>query len=87
MLGTQWQKSSRSSANGQCVQVKQVTPSWRKSSRSSGGRQCVEVADGADFVAVRDSKNPNGPVLTFTLPEWEAFIAGVKDNEFDVAAS
>jgi hypothetical protein len=57
---------------------------WRKSSFSSAeGQNCVEVAalpDGGR--AVRDSKNPGGPVLTFSPGEWNAFIRGVKDGEF-----
>ncbi len=57
---------------------------WRKSSRSGGQGNCVEVAvlgDGA--VAVRDSKDPSGAVLVFTPAEWDAFIGGAKDGEFD----
>ena len=57
---------------------------WRKSVRSSGNcDNCVEVAfvDGA--IAVRDSKNPTGPALVYTHDEWDAFIGGVKDGEFD----
>ena len=34
-------------------------------------------------IVMRDSKNPDGPVLYFTEAEWEAFIGGVKDGEFD----
>jgi len=57
---------------------------WRKSSRSGGnGGQCVEVAFLNDRrVALRDSKNPNGPVLAFTPDEFSAFISGVADGEF-----
>jgi len=60
--------------------------SWRKSSRSNGngGNNCVAVAflpGGA--TAVRDSKNPSGPALMFTQGEWDAFVGGVKDGEFD----
>ena len=58
---------------------------WRKSRRSSGGDNCVEVAFAADgSVGVRDSKDPTGPVLTFTPAEWEAFTGGVCDGEFDI---
>jgi hypothetical protein len=57
---------------------------WRTSSRSSGNGNCVEVAvlDGA--VAVRDSKDRRGPVLIFTSAEWDAFVAGAQDGEFDL---
>jgi hypothetical protein len=57
---------------------------WRKSSRSSGDGACVEVAETGDLIAVRDSKDPAGPNLVFTAPEWEAFTAGVRDGEFDL---
>jgi hypothetical protein len=57
---------------------------WRKSSRSHDNG-CVEVAFVEDQVALRDSKNPNGPVLVFTAREWAAFLSGVRDGEFDKA--
>ena len=59
---------------------------WRKSSYSSGnGGQCVEVAANLPgIIAVRDSKNPEGPALVFTPDEWAAFISGTKDGEFDL---
>jgi hypothetical protein len=57
---------------------------WRKSRRSGGGDNCVEVAIAGDgTVGVRDSKDPAGPVLEFTLAEWAAFTGGVQDGEFD----
>jgi hypothetical protein len=63
---------------------------WRKSSYSGGnGGTCVEVAvlpgskEGSDrVVAVRDSKNPDGPALVFTSDQWKAFTAGVNNGEF-----
>jgi hypothetical protein len=55
-----------------------------KSSRSAGNAQCVEAAALAGGgIAVRDSKDPDGPVLVFTAEEWSAFVAGVKGGEFD----
>lgn len=58
---------------------------WRKASQSSAqGSDCVEVAElGDGGRVVRHSQDPNGPRLRFTASEWEAFIAGVKDGEFD----
>ncbi|MGH3797038.1 MAG: DUF397 domain-containing protein [Pseudonocardiaceae bacterium] len=57
---------------------------WRKTSYSNGnGGCCVEVAglEGGSR-AVRDSKDPAGPVLTFTAQGWIAFTAGVRSGEF-----
>ena len=36
-------------------------------------------------ITIRDGKNPGGPKLVFTPAEWDAFVAGVKDGEFDLA--
>ena len=58
---------------------------WTKStfSNGNGGNNCVEVALLNTCVAVRDSKNPAGPPLTFSKAEWTAFLAGAKDGQFD----
>jgi hypothetical protein len=56
---------------------------WRKSSYSSDDGNCVEVADHGAHRAVRDSKDPTGPVLIFTATEWSSFTAGVQAGEFD----
>ncbi|MBT2226962.1 DUF397 domain-containing protein [Nonomuraea sp. NEAU-A123] len=56
---------------------------WRKSSRSSGnGGQCVEVAMNLPgVVAVRDSKDPNGPKLLFTPTDWKTFVNSLKAGD------
>jgi Domain of unknown function (DUF397) len=61
------------------------TAAWRKSSFSGpNSDMCVEVAFVGEAVAVRDSKNPQGPALVFTRAEWDAFLRGTKDGEFDL---
>lgn len=58
--------------------------SWMKSARSGPtGGNCVEVAflDGGR-IALRNSRDPSGPALVFSGPEWDAFIGGAKDGEF-----
>ena len=58
---------------------------WRKSSRSGGeSGQCVEVAKASGLVGVRDSKNPDGPVLRFSPAAWESFVSDAKHGIFDV---
>jgi Domain of unknown function (DUF397) len=57
---------------------------WIKSSLSAYNGNCVEVAGLAnDRIRVRDSKRPRGAVLNFTPAEWDAFIGGVRNGEFD----
>lgn len=58
-----WQKSRRSNANGNCVELARLT-------------------SGSD-VAVRNSRDPEGPVLIYTREEIVAFVLGAKDGDFD----
>lgn len=59
---------------------------WKKSSLSGSTGNCVEVArNRPGIVAVRDSKDSHGPNLIFTPAEWDAFAAGVREGEFDLA--
>ena len=59
---------------------------WRKSSYSSAnGGNCVEAAlNLPSTVAVRDSKDPDGPKLMFSRVAWRAFTAAVRDGELDL---
>jgi hypothetical protein len=55
---------------------------WRTASKSAGGN-CVQIARRNDVIMVGDSKNPGGPILSYTLAEWDAFLDGAKQGEFD----
>ena len=61
-------------------------PQWFKSSYSSNGGECIEVAANLiptrDLVPVRDSKDPQGPALTFGVDAFAAFVQAVKAGEF-----
>lgn len=52
--------------------------SWRKSTYSFSNGNCVEVDDGGDGMAVRDSKDPDGPVLAFDSAAWREFVLGIQ---------
>jgi hypothetical protein len=58
---------------------------WRKSSYS-GPSGCVQIAFVNGLVAVRHSKQKQGPTLTFTPTEWRTFLRGVEDGEFNLPA-
>ena len=58
---------------------------WVKSNAGNETGNYVEISRlGDGGMAVRDSKDPAGPILFFTPAEWDAFVGGVKDGEFDV---
>jgi hypothetical protein len=59
------------------------TVKWRKSSRSGQDEnsECVELAAIGRQVAVRDSKDPDGPKLMLTASEWSTLSARLKDSD------
>jgi len=57
---------------------------WWKSTRSAENGDCVEVSNRSGVVAMRDSKDPSGTVLSFRKDNWRAFIEGVRSGEFDL---
>ena len=59
------------------------TLNWRTSSYTAQGADCVEVAQRDDRLAIRDSKNPTGPVLTFTTHEWSTLLKAIKTGTHD----
>ncbi|MGW4509211.1 DUF397 domain-containing protein [Streptomyces sp. NPDC004436] len=78
--GVVWRKSSYSgNTGGECVECAPLDgAAWRKASYSgSNGGDCVEVAAQPCRVAVRDSKNPGGPVFTVGAAAFAAFVRSV----------
>ena len=65
-----FRKSSRSFANGNCVEV-----GFRKPARSMSNGNCVETASGCGAVLVRDTADRDGTVLAFSAAAWSAFTA------------
>jgi len=60
-----------------------LTNKWTKSSRSNNNGACVEVRQLGDLIEVRSSNIPDSPVVPFTGAEWDAFISGAQDGEFN----
>lgn len=57
---------------------------WRKSQRSNSQGACVEMARiGAETVAMRNSRDPQGPALVCERNDIVALIKGLRDGEFD----
>ena len=57
---------------------------WVKSSLSFSNGNCLEVAElPGGSVGVRNSREPAGPVLSFTREEWDAFLGGARRGDFD----
>jgi hypothetical protein len=56
---------------------------WQRAAEDSSD-SAVEVAFVDDLIGLRNSAEPDGPVLVFTKEEWDAFVAGAQDGEFDL---
>jgi hypothetical protein len=57
---------------------------WRKSRHSNPSGDCLEAAKlPTGNVAIRNSRDPDGPALIFTPSEWDAFVRGARDGDFD----
>jgi hypothetical protein len=69
-----WHTSRHARDRGSCVEVTVTTDTSRWPHKAGAGK----------LYLMRDSNRPDGPVLAFTPAEWEAFVLGVRDGEFDV---
>lgn len=65
------------------VQASLLDACWKKSRHSNAEGNCVEVALVDGGIAMRNSRDPDGPALVYTPAEVAAFLAGAKDGEFD----
>ncbi|MEU6755826.1 DUF397 domain-containing protein [Streptomyces sp. NPDC046685] len=80
LTGAPWRKSSYSGdTGGNCVECAPLgAAAWRKASYSSDtGGCCVEVATQPCLIAVRDSKNPDGPAFTVSPTAFAAFVSAL----------
>ncbi|MGW0394252.1 DUF397 domain-containing protein [Streptomyces sp. NPDC003042] len=80
LTGARWRKSSYSGdTGGECVECAPLgAAAWRKASYTgSSGGDCVEVAAQPCRVAVRDSKNPDGPAFTVAPAAFAAFVSAL----------
>jgi hypothetical protein len=71
-LHSPWRKSSFSGGDSNCVEIAFGT--WRKSS-FTGDANCVEIAHSVEAAAIRDSKHPDGPMLTVPASAYQQFVA------------
>lgn len=71
-LEARFSTSSYSQSNGHCLEAR-----FRKSAHSASGN-CAEVALRHGTVDVRDSQDPDGPVLSLSPQDWQVFITGIK---------
>ncbi|WP_055600675.1 DUF397 domain-containing protein [Streptomyces aureus] len=83
LTGARWRKSSFSGdTGGNCIECAPLgAAAWRKSSYSGpNGGDCIEIADLAAHIAVRDSKNPEGPAFLATPAAFTAFVAAAAEG-------
>ncbi|GAA0472002.1 DUF397 domain-containing protein [Streptomyces stramineus] len=65
--------------------IRQGITTWQKSSYSLANGDCVEVASPLpQSIAVRDSKDPHGPAISFTPDAWTSFVTTVTDGAYDL---
>lgn len=55
---------------------------WRTTLSCNGG-ECVKVAASDQAVLIADSKQPGGPILSYSRTEWREFVTGIKNGDFD----
>ncbi|MWA12440.1 DUF397 domain-containing protein [Streptomyces sp. BA2] len=83
LAGARWRRSSYSgTSGGECIECAPLNgTAWRKSSYSSDtGGECIEFAPREGGLALRDSKNPEGPVFTISPGAFARFVRAAADG-------
>ncbi len=79
-----WQEMSAVKAGKITLsEAERASLAWLKAQSSTVNGQCVEIAAATGNVAIRDSKDPDGPILVYTPAEFRAFLDGARNGEFD----
>ena len=65
------------------TEAERTSLAWLKAQSSSHNGACVEIAKAVGNIAIRDSKDPDGPILVYTPAEFKAFLSGAQNGEFD----
>ncbi|MCF3118812.1 DUF397 domain-containing protein [Streptomyces arenae] len=85
LTGIRWRKSSYSGGTGgECIECAPLNGTqWRKSTYSSATGGCIETAQAQcnATVAIRDSKNPEGPVFTVTATAFADFVKAAATHD------
>jgi Domain of unknown function (DUF397) len=84
LASAEWRTSSRSQANGACVEIAFPDADWRTSTRSQGNCACVQMALTPSVAGIRDSKQPDSGVVLTTFQAWDAFRQAVQRAELDL---
>lgn len=72
-MSDEWRKSTHSGAQN-CPEVRE----WRKARRSVNNGACIEAGQCSHGIAIRDSMDPDGPILAFGGGEWQRFLLRLK---------
>ena len=75
--------SGMSDAKPKAVDLDLSGAEWKRSSADATG-EGLEIAFVGEYILMRSAATPDGPVLVFDQAEWDAFVAGAKDGEFDL---
>ena len=65
------------------TEAERASLAWFKAQASTHNGQCVELASVGDKIAIRDSRDPDGPILVYKRAEFKTFLDAIRDGQFD----